>query len=202
MTDVRVHPEVVAQTIRQAFPAIILPLSPAAGALSDLQLGYGLWLVLFLSAVAFARRPSWPAGALLGFCAGLLLLLLLPVPGLMRGLWLHLPAVVERITYYWPMQRFYLLLAGTLAAAGQLALAREAPSGAGRGTRWRSPSCSPAAGACGNPGNSSGPARKGGERRGQRARAAAGKPPDRALFLQSVPGIAALFLPRGDRPAV
>ena len=38
-----------------------------------------------------------------------------------RFLWSQVPAEILRITYYWPMQRFYLIIASLLAAAGQLA---------------------------------------------------------------------------------
>jgi hypothetical protein len=63
---------------------------------------------------------SAPLAGLLGASA-FLLLLLLPFPG-NAWLWAHLPAQLVRITYYWPMQRFYLLLAGLVTAGGFLAL--------------------------------------------------------------------------------
>ena len=114
--------ELIPTNIRESFPAIILPLSDQARALSDLQLGYGLWLV-FLAAVTvwFYRRRS-PALAGLLFAAGVLLWLLFPMPG-NAWAWEHLPTTLTRITYYWPMQRFYLVLAGLLTAGGCLAIA-------------------------------------------------------------------------------
>jgi hypothetical protein len=116
------HPEQIAAAVRAVFPAILLPLSDHARTLADLQLGYGLWLVLFAVIGASLLSARWDMRLLLVACLGLLLLLL-PVPFLNDWLWLHLPETLRRITYYWPMQRFYLILGALLAAAGQLALA-------------------------------------------------------------------------------
>jgi hypothetical protein len=116
------HPEVIVRSIRQAFPGMLLPLSRHAGTLSDLQLGYGLWLILLTSLLALRWVRGWELRLVLASVA-LLLVLLLPIPGLNPWLWQHVPASIKRITYYWPMQRFYLLLAGLLAIAGQRGLA-------------------------------------------------------------------------------
>lgn len=115
--------ERITNVIREVFPAVLKPLSHAAGNLSDLQLGYSLWMAgLVILAVSFRRGTPLAIRALAG--AGLLLvLLLLPVPGLTDWLWAHLPEPVKRITFYWPMHRFYLLLAALLTGAGALALA-------------------------------------------------------------------------------
>ncbi|MFY9924909.1 MAG: hypothetical protein WAK51_10545, partial [Opitutaceae bacterium] len=115
------HPEKVIGFVRSVFPTVLLPVSDRAGQLSDLQLGYGLWLVLFGSFAAWvgSRHRELP---ILVASAGLLLVLVLPVPGITSFLWSHIPAAVVRITYYWPMQRFYLIVAALLAAAGQIAL--------------------------------------------------------------------------------
>jgi hypothetical protein len=51
-----------------------------------------------------------------------LLLLILPVPG-NAWVWDHLPETLKRLTYYWPMQRFYLIIAALAAGAGISALA-------------------------------------------------------------------------------
>ena len=117
------RPEQIAENIRGVFPAALLPLSDRAGALGDLQLGYGLWAVLLCSAAVALTRPGRELRVLL-VGAGFLLFLLLPIPGLNAFLWAHMPAEVVRITYYWPMQRFYLIAAALLAAAGQLAFGR------------------------------------------------------------------------------
>jgi len=115
------HPEQIAAAVRAVFPAILLPLSDHARTLADLQLGYGLWLVLLAVIGASILSARWELPLLLVACLGLLVLLL-PVPFLNDWLWLHLPETLRRITYYWPMQRFYLLLAVMLAAGGQIAL--------------------------------------------------------------------------------
>jgi hypothetical protein len=116
----------ILENIHAAFPAILLPVSTGGAALGDLQLGYALWAILIiglLASCAMARSPQRLAlRLLLAGCFGLLLLLL-PVPGITDRTWAHLPGIVKRITIYWPMQRFYLILASLLAFAGQLALA-------------------------------------------------------------------------------
>ena len=141
--------ELIPQHVREAFPAALLPLSDHARSLGDLQLGYGLGLVFIAATwVLIARfKPGDPATAvpesssqpstlnsqlsaplagLLGPSA-LLLLLLRPVPG-NDWIWAHLPDQLVRITYYWPMQRFYLLLAGLIAIGGYLALTTLLPA--------------------------------------------------------------------------
>ncbi len=141
--------ELIPQHVREAFPAALLPLSDHARSLGDLQLGYGLGLVFIAATwVLIARfKPGDPATAvpesssqpstlnsqlsaplagLLGTSA-LLLLLLLPFPG-NDWIWAHLPDQLVRITYYWPMQRFYLLLAGLIAIGGYLALTTLLPA--------------------------------------------------------------------------
>ncbi len=114
--------ERITNVIREVFPTVLLPVSDHARALSDLQLGYGLWLVFLASLYAACRISRWELRLLLTVCLGLLALLL-PVPLLNDWLWAHLPEQIKRITFYWPMHRFYLILAALLAAAAQLALA-------------------------------------------------------------------------------
>jgi hypothetical protein len=115
------HPEKIVGFVGSVFPGALLPLSSHAKDLSDVQLGYALWAVLIAAAIAaFAGRPA--VLPVLLASAAVLLLLLLPIPGLNRFLWGRIPAEVVRITYYWPMQRFYLILAALLAAAGQIAI--------------------------------------------------------------------------------
>ena len=120
-SDILPRAHLIAEHIRQVFPAVLLPLSTHARDLSDLQLGYALWLVL-AGATCLAlktRRPHLFALTLAG--AGLLLLIL-PVPG-NTWVWDHLPETLKRLTYYWPMQRFYLIIAALAAGAGVTALA-------------------------------------------------------------------------------
>lgn len=114
------RPEKLMGFVRGVFPAVLKPLSDHARQLSDIQLGYALWLVLAgsLAASLTTRRRDL---RLLLAGAGFLLLLVLPVPWVTAFLWNHIPAAVVRITYYWPMQRFYLIVAALLAAAGQIA---------------------------------------------------------------------------------
>jgi hypothetical protein len=114
------RPDQIVETIRSVFPAMILPLSQRARALGDLQLGYALWAVL-LCAAAAAFTPIGRDARVLLAGAAFLIALLLPVPGINGFLWGHMPMEVLRITYYWPMQRFYLIAASLLAMAGQLA---------------------------------------------------------------------------------
>lgn len=114
--------ERITNVIREVFPAVLRPVSEAAGALSDLQLGYALWGLLLLLMVAAVLLRDKPALKLFAAACLLLLLLLLPVPGITDWLWAHLPEQIKRITFYWPMHRFYLLLAALLAGGGVAAL--------------------------------------------------------------------------------
>jgi hypothetical protein len=114
------HPEKISEIVRSVFPAVVQPLSAHARELSDLQLGYSFWGILIFSAVALFSVRRLELAVLLAASA-FLLILVLPEPGLNRFLWTHMPAKIVRITYYWPMQRFYLILAAILAAAGQIA---------------------------------------------------------------------------------
>jgi hypothetical protein len=126
------EPERITNVIREVFPAVLRPVSEAARALSDLQLGYALWGALAALLVAGGRRSGAAEWRALGVACLLLLILLLPMPGLTDWLWAHLPAQIKRITFYWPMHRFYLLLAALLATAGPAVLAGLAGRGARR----------------------------------------------------------------------
>jgi len=113
--------ELIPTHIRDAFIATLLPLSDHARNLGDLQLGYGLWLALLASVATWLLvSRSWALGGLIA-AAVVLLGLLIPVPG-NAWLWAHLPDTLTRITYYWPMQRFFLILAALLTATAQIAL--------------------------------------------------------------------------------
>ncbi len=125
------QPGMIADHIRQAFSASLLPLKNAGG-LGDLQLGYGLWTVLLAAAVVWVRNRTRELAVLLAALLALYVLLI-PIPGLNRLLWAAMPGEVLRITYYWPMQRFYLILAALTAAAGQIAWDSWA---ARRATQW------------------------------------------------------------------
>jgi len=116
--------DMIMEGIRNSFPADLLPLSAHARLLSDLQLGYGLWTVLAITVALSLVERSALLWGLLASSAGLLILLL-PVPGVTAFLWSHFPGALVRITYYWPMQRFYLILAVLIAVAAQVALSSE-----------------------------------------------------------------------------
>ena len=113
--------ELIPTHIRDAFPATLQPLSDHARNLGDLQLGYGLWLAFIASAAAWITSRRSPLLVCLVAVAIVLLGLLIPFPG-NAWLWAHLPDTLTRITYYWPMQRFYLILAALLTATAQIAL--------------------------------------------------------------------------------
>lgn len=76
--------------------------------LSDLQLGYGLWVCLLLAVAGAARTRS--GRTLLG-CLLLILLFAWPVPGLTRFAWRSLPSELLVMTNQWPLERFYVILA-------------------------------------------------------------------------------------------
>lgn len=118
----------ITNVIREVFPAVLRPVSEAARALSDLQLGYALWLLLGLLLIAALRAGPRPGlRVLAAACLGLLALLL-PIPGLTDWLWAHLPEAIKRITFYWPMHRFYLLLAALLTVGAAALVPRARPS--------------------------------------------------------------------------
>lgn len=121
------HPEKIVDALRTAFPACLLPLSAGASKLSDLQLGYGLGLVLLIGIVATFIKRSWPLGVLVATAAAVWLILL-PIPRWSELFWLKLvPETVRRLTFYWPMHRLYLVLATVAVFIGILgvqALAR------------------------------------------------------------------------------
>lgn len=113
------------QQVSDAFPASLLPLNPAASPLSQLQLGYGLWLVLAGLLTVAAWRPR--AGGLLAAVLVLfLLVLVLPVPGLTRALWLAFPEPLVGLSLYWPMQRLYIIVAALLVLGLHTALGNRA----------------------------------------------------------------------------
>jgi hypothetical protein len=118
------HREMIMDGIRNSFPADVLPLTTNARALSDLQLGYGLWGMLAAALVLAFRVHSKVLWVLLACSIGLLVLLL-PIPGVTAPLWTHFPETLVRITYYWPMQRFYLIVAVLLVVGTQAALASD-----------------------------------------------------------------------------
>jgi hypothetical protein len=120
-TDILPRAHLIAEHVRNVFPGVVLPLSTHARALSDLQLGYALGLVLAI-ATGLALKTRRAHLLTLTLAGVGLLLLILPVPG-NAWIWEHLPETLKRLTYYWPMQRFYLIIAALAAGAGISALA-------------------------------------------------------------------------------
>jgi hypothetical protein len=127
------HPGMIADNVRAALHGALMPIGTDVSRLSALQLGFSLWSVLLAAVLIAFIAPRMELGVLLS-AACLLILLLLPIPGINRFLWTSMPEAVLRITYYWPMQRFYLILAALLAAAGQSAWDALAAQGLAR--RW------------------------------------------------------------------
>lgn len=116
------EPERIMIAIREVFPAVLRPLSENARALSDLQLGYALWLVLLGGGVISLRRGAGVPLRFLVVAVAVLLALILPVPGVTEPFWNAAPETLKRITYYWPMQRFLPISAAFLAVAGAVGL--------------------------------------------------------------------------------
>lgn len=124
LPNIATNRAVLVENVRSAYPAALQPVSTTLIALSDYQLGWSLWAVFLVGILGLCfSRPRLPVVALL---AGALLLLafLLPTPWLLQTLWFAVPQAVCDITYMWPMQRFYVLLA---ALAVFIAFASLAP---------------------------------------------------------------------------
>lgn len=106
--------------IQACFPACIAPLNVAAPPLSQLQLGYALWLAFGLSVVSALR--SWKPELWVVVLTGLLFTcLLLPLPGITSALWLGLPETLVGLTLYWPMQRLYIVFAAVVVIGTHIA---------------------------------------------------------------------------------
>ncbi len=108
--------------VRATFPFSLLPLDPAASALTHLQLGYSLWLALLAAITGWFCRRHLATGLLLG-ATGFLLLLVFPVPGFTHVLWFAFPETLVGMTLYWPMQRLYILIAALTIVCAQRILA-------------------------------------------------------------------------------
>jgi hypothetical protein len=111
--------QLLLKLVRDSFPSSLLPIDLSAPILTYMQLGYGLWLVLLASAFIWALGPRRAAVGLLLASVGLLLLLLFPVPAVTRALWLSFPETLVGMTLYWPMQRFYILIAAATVVCAQ-----------------------------------------------------------------------------------
>jgi len=108
-----------------SFPSSIEPIDPNAPIVSYLQLGYSLWIVFLASVGRSLFRPRlWAVGVLLA-AAAVLLVLVFPVPGVTRALWLSFPETLVGMTLYWPMQRLYVIIAAAAVVSAQRLLANE-----------------------------------------------------------------------------
>ena len=106
-------PDVIVYFLRQAFPAVLLPLSNNGRSLGDFQLGYALWGILLAGLWRWRCTPRIEARIFLAIAA-LLVVLLTPFPGMNLALWSAIPGFIRNITGNWVMNRLYLLLAGTI----------------------------------------------------------------------------------------
>ncbi len=127
------YARVVLENLRAAFPAALRPISRQVSDLGNLQLGYAHWLLLALAlgGLGWARAARWDQRrvsvlALVGATLGLIALCL-PIPGLTRALWLHLPPAIHLLTNIWPMQRLYLVAAALIVFAAALTPAEVIP---------------------------------------------------------------------------
>ncbi len=110
--------ELLLRIVRDSFPSSLQPINLGSPNLTHLQLGYALWLVLLGSGFAWLWRRPRTVTVLLA-ASGLLILLLFPVPWIGRALWLNFPETVVGMTLYWPMQRFYIIIAAIAIVCAQ-----------------------------------------------------------------------------------
>ncbi len=118
------EPPMIVKSLLEAFPGAFLPVSESGSALSDHQLGWSLWWILLIGAASSLVRPrGFPATLVLGCLA--LLALLLPIPWTLNFLWITVvPQTVANVTFLWPMQRFYVILAIMTVFLGLIACNR------------------------------------------------------------------------------
>ena len=131
--DVLGYANTVTHFLRSDFPASLIPLSSAmkepGATIPYLQLGYALWFAVGLGVLASAaRRRSAPILTLL-CCVILLSLFLYPLPVIGDYLWDALPQQVKTLTFLWPQQRLYMVIAALSCFVGMLALAQIARNG-------------------------------------------------------------------------
>jgi hypothetical protein len=112
--------EAITLFVRDAFPAVLLPVSELGRAVADFQLGYSCWIIWLTALVVLLAKRRAVGLFLLAASAGLMLLLT-PVPGLNLQLWRIVPEIVRAITAVWAMYRLYVILAALVIVAGWLA---------------------------------------------------------------------------------
>jgi hypothetical protein len=109
---------VLLENLRGFFPALLMPVTPNAEKVTDLQLGWSLFATGGV-ALAFTWRTRVPAARAVAAVALLLLCLTLPIPYLTNFLWRGVPQSVINATNAVPTQRLIAILAActtTLAA--------------------------------------------------------------------------------------
>jgi hypothetical protein len=120
-------PDVILESLRGAFPKMLLPISPGAGMLGDLQMGYvGLVLICLSLFLALRRSKTEEPGAAVrlsaigcAMAALVLVIMDLPVPWVTHWAWKHVLTGALKLTTEWPMQRLYLVaVAMAVFAAG------------------------------------------------------------------------------------
>ncbi|HZZ18551.1 MAG TPA: hypothetical protein VFE25_04240, partial [Opitutaceae bacterium] len=124
------HPEKLMEFVTTVFPGALKPISAHAQLLSDLQLGYAYFAVLGMLLILTLVFQRADCSVLLASSC-ILLVLVIPVPWFTATLWRLVPASVVRITYYWPMQRFYIIIAASLGTAAQLRFGLGTPTSKG-----------------------------------------------------------------------
>lgn len=120
-----VNPVFIAATLKQlhaVMPGVFLPVPEPPGGMVAFQLGYSLWLLLLLSLWVATRRFDVSLTTLLA-CVGSFMVLLYPIPHVTSFAWRHLPSVIQ-ITKFWPMQRFYVIVAAFCCFLGLFFLKR------------------------------------------------------------------------------
>lgn len=103
-------------------PDAFLPLARGKNGLYFLQLGYLLWFVIAIAAVTAFRSSGTLLLRLLLVLVAVILLLLYPLPGIGHFLWSNVPIFILKITYIWPHQRLYVILASAACLVGALSL--------------------------------------------------------------------------------
>lgn len=112
----------VIPTLKAEIPGVFLPLGLGVGPMVYLQLGYSLWLLIFLGLIISIRSSNQFTTRSLLACFALLLLFLYPFPFITHMLWSLVPQAIDNITMHFPMQRFYCILAILACFIGILTL--------------------------------------------------------------------------------
>lgn len=113
---------VVVFSLKSDLPGAFLPLKWGKGSSPFIQLGYTLIFILFLSVTTTFRMKNCFVKYGLLSCVVLLLLLLYPLPYIGHFLWSLVPQFISNITFVWPQQRFYIIIAALLCFIGLLTI--------------------------------------------------------------------------------